>query len=81
MYLSETFSKKWEPVLDHAELPAITDPYRRAVTALVLENQETAMMEEAQQYGKIFEGVPNVVGGGMSPVQGSEGNVKVSIRS
>ena len=76
MYLSETFSKKWEPVLDHPELEKITDPYRRAVTALVLENQEKAMKEEAAQYGKIFEGVPNIVGGGMSPVQGSEGNIQ-----
>lgn len=76
MYLSETFSKKWEPVLDHPELPAIDDPYRRAVTALVLENQEQALMEEAQTMGKLFEAVPNSVGGGMSPVVGGEGNIK-----
>ena len=76
MYLSETFSKKWEPVLDHPELPRIDDPYRRAVTALVLENQEKALMEEAQTMGKLFEAVPNSVGGGMSPVVGGEGNIK-----
>ena len=76
MYLSETFSKKWEPVLDHPELPKIDDPYRRAVTALVLENQEKALMEEAQTMGKLFEAVPNSVGGGMSPTVGTEGNIK-----
>ena len=27
-------------LIDHPELPKITDPYKRAVTALVLENQE-----------------------------------------
>jgi len=76
MYLSETFSKKWEPMLDHPELPKIADPYKRAVTALVLENQEKAMREEAAAYGNLFEAVPNAVGGGMSPVVGGEGNIK-----
>lgn len=77
MYLSETHAKKWAPVLDHPELPKISDPYRRAVTALVLENQEKALREEASAYGKLWETSPvNAVGGGMSPVQGSEGNIQ-----
>lgn len=76
MYLSETFAKKWAPVLDHPELAKISDPYKRAVTALVLENQEKAMREEANAYGNMFEAVPNAVGGGMSPVQGGEGAIK-----
>ena len=46
MYLSEDLQKKWAPVLEHADLPKITDPYRRAVTALVLENQVQAMAKE-----------------------------------
>ena len=29
MQLSETINKKWEPVLDHPDLPKITDPHRR----------------------------------------------------
>lgn len=76
MYLSETHAQKWAPVLDHPELSKITDPYKRAVTALVLENQEKALREEASAYGNMFEAVPNAVGGGMSPVQGGEGAIK-----
>jgi hypothetical protein len=76
MYLSETFVTKWAPVLDHPELAKITDPYKKAVTAVILENQERAMREEAQAYGNMFEALPNNVGGGMSPVTGGEGNIK-----
>ena len=47
MYLSEELQKKWAPVLEHADLPQIKDPYRKAVTALVLENQSQAMLKEA----------------------------------
>ena len=69
MYLSEDLQKKWQPVLDHEELGAIKDPYRRAVTALVLENQQTAMLKEA---GILNETQTNIAGtggfgGGASP--------------
>ena len=47
MYLSETFEKKWQPVLEHPDLPKIQDSYKRAVTATILENQERAMKEDA----------------------------------
>jgi len=47
MYLSETYEKKWQPVLEHADLPKITDSYRRAVTSVILENQERAQKEDA----------------------------------
>jgi hypothetical protein len=48
MFLSEQLQTKWSPVLDHPDLPKIDDPYRRAVTAVVLENQERAMAEESR---------------------------------
>ena len=48
MYLSEELQKKWDPVLNHPELPEIKDPYRKAVTAVVLENQVAAMRKEGQ---------------------------------
>jgi hypothetical protein len=47
MYLSENLQKKWEGVLDHPDLPAIKDPYRKAVTAVILENQATEMQKAA----------------------------------
>ena len=47
MYLSEQYEKKWQPVLEHPDLPKVTDSYRRAVTATILENQERAMKEDA----------------------------------
>lgn len=43
MYLTEELQKKWQPVLEHPELEVIKDPYKKAVTALVLENQQAAM--------------------------------------
>ena len=54
MYLSESLQKKWEGVLDHADLPKITDPYKRAVTAVILENQATEM----QKSGMMTETAP-----------------------
>jgi len=47
MYLSEGLQKKWETVLEHPEMAPIKDPYRKAVTAVILENQAQEMMKEA----------------------------------
>ena len=49
MYLTEELQQKWNPVLEHPELSAIKDPYKKAVTALVLENQQQAMQSDRQQ--------------------------------
>ena len=48
MYLSESLQKKWEGVLDHPDLPKIEDKYKKAVTAVVLENQATEMAKSGQ---------------------------------
>ena len=48
MYLSEQLQKKWEGVLDHPDLAPIKDPYRKAVTAVVLENQAQEMQKAGQ---------------------------------
>ena len=47
MFLSEAIQNKWQPVLDHPDLPKITDSYKRAVTSVILENQEKALREDA----------------------------------
>ena len=38
--LNEQLLTKWQPVLDHEDLPKIGDQYRKAVTAHMLEQQE-----------------------------------------
>ena len=48
MYLSEGLQKKWAPILEHPELGQINDSYRKAVTTVLLENQEKAMQEDNQ---------------------------------
>ena len=48
MYLTEQLEQKWSPVLDHEGAGKIKDSYKRAVTAIVLENQEKAMAEEGR---------------------------------
>jgi hypothetical protein len=47
MYLSETISEKWKPVMEHGDLPEIKDSYRRDVTLRLLENQEKFLNEAA----------------------------------
>jgi len=47
MNLNEQIQNKWKSVLEHSDLPAIADPHRRAVTAMVLENTERAMRDNA----------------------------------
>jgi len=56
MYLSENLQKKWAGVLDHPDLTPIKDPYRRAVTAVILENQ----IQEMQKSGMMTEAVPTM---------------------
>jgi hypothetical protein len=40
MYKSDKLLEKWRPLLEHESLGSIKDPYKRAVTAVLLENQE-----------------------------------------
>ena len=66
MYMTEELSKKWAPVLEHPELEAIKDPYKRAVTTLVLENQQQAMRQDAQALNETTESGPTNVAGGVN---------------
>ena len=47
MYLSEQITEKWQPVMEHADLPEIKDSYKRDVTLRLLENQEKFLSEAA----------------------------------
>ena len=46
MFQTEHLQEKWQPVLEHPDLDKIEDSYKRAVTTLILENQEKAMRED-----------------------------------
>lgn len=48
MILNEQVQEKWKPILEHEELPNIDDTYRKSVTAILLENQEKMMRQQAQ---------------------------------
>lgn len=48
MFKSEHLQEKWAPVLNHDELAPIKDNYRRAVTSVILENQEKTLAENAR---------------------------------
>ena len=65
MYMTEELQQKWAPVLEHPELASIKDPYKKAVTALVLENQHQAMRQDRQALNETLSdtGPTNVAGG------------------
>ena len=44
--ISEALQNKWKPVLEHSELPEISDSYRKAVTTILLENQQQYLRED-----------------------------------
>ena len=46
MFNSEQLQEKWAPVLDHQGLDNIQDSHKRAVTAVLLENQEKFLREQ-----------------------------------
>lgn len=69
-YLAEENLTKWGPVLEHADLPKISDPHKRAVTAQILENTEKALTEAAaagMNAGFMTEAAPtNATGSGVA---------------
>ena len=61
MFNAEHLQEKWSPILEHSELDPIKDTYRKAVTSVLLENQETFLKEER---GMLSEAAPtNSLGG------------------
>ena len=47
MFQSEALQEKWAPLLNHEGCDEISDSHRRAVTAVLLENQEKFLREQA----------------------------------
>ena len=62
--------EKWGPVLDHDGVDPISNKYKKAVTARLLENQEVALAEErAQAQGNFISeaAAANNIGSGSAP--------------
>ena len=57
MFQSEQLQEKWAPLLNHEGCDQIKDPHRRAVTAVLLENQERFLREQSsfEQGGMLSE--------------------------
>ena len=69
-FLTESALKKWKPILEHPELGVIKDPYRKSVTALLLENQQNALNETSPVNG-LLGGINNLAqSGGNSNLAG-----------
>ena len=66
MFQSEQLQEKWAPLLNAEGCDKIQDSHRRAVTAVLLENQEKFMREQSafDQGGMLTEQPTNQVGNG-----------------
>ena len=55
----EVLQNKWQPIIEHADLPDIGDSHKKAVTAVCLENTEKSLKEE-QGFGpsSLLEAAP-----------------------
>jgi hypothetical protein len=61
MFQSEALQEKWAPLLNHEGCDPIRDSHRRAVTAVLLENQEKFLREQsAFQNGGLLTETPTV---------------------
>ena len=66
MFQSEQLQEKWAPLLNHEGCDKISDPHRRAVTAVLLENQEKFLREQTafSESGMLNEAPTNSAGTG-----------------
>ena len=80
--MSENLQEKWQPVLEHPDLPKIEDSYKRAVTSVILENQERAISEERGALNEAFgDGQGTVAGdpGGFSATAANWDPILISL--
>ena len=76
MYLAEEIQRKWQPILEHADLSPIKDQTRRSVTAVVLENTERALRESGA-HGS-YQTLTETATGGSLPVNAMGGSSSTS---
>ena len=62
---AEQLQEKWTPILEHQDMPVIEDSYKKRVTAILLENEEKALLETT-----------NAVGGGLG-LGANDGNANM----
>ena len=63
MFNAQALTEKWSPVLGHEGAGAIKDNYRKAVTAVLLENQERFMREERGMLNEVAVNSIGAIGG------------------
>ena len=61
MFNAESLQEKWSPVLNNEAAAPIADRYKKAVTSVLLENQERFLREER---GMLNEVAVNSLGAG-----------------
>jgi len=73
MFQSEHLQEKWAPLLNYEGLDTIKDSHRKAVTAVLLENQEKFLREQSafQNQGMLYETPTTSTGTNASPGAGS----------
>jgi hypothetical protein len=75
--LNEDLLQKWQPIIEHPDLDKIKDVHRRNVTAVLLENTETALRESASFAPQsLLEASPTNAMGASSSTAG-DGNVDI----
>ena len=76
MFNAKALTEKWDPVLSHEGSSTIKDNYKKAVTAVLLENQERFLREEK---GMLQEVAVNALGAStVSPANSALGNANTA---
>ena len=75
--LNEDLMQKWQPIIEHPDLEKIGDVHKRNVTAVMLENTESALRESAAfNPQSLLEAAPENAMGASSSTAG-DGNIDI----
>jgi len=75
--LNEDLLQKWQPIIEHPDLDKIGDTHKRNVTAVMLENTESALRESASfSPQSLLEAAPTNAMGASSSTAG-DGNIDI----